>query len=569
MPKIFISYRRADSRKDAGRIHDRLVQAFGVENVFMDVNNDNIPIGKDFRGILRESVANCDVLLALIGKSWLNIMDEQGARRLDNPNDFVRIEIESALRRDSCLVIPVTVDGTFPPASKDLPDTLRELAFKNASNVRDDPDFHPDVDKIIRALQKEYQTPSGDPAPQFGTLPAAAPLPPPSYNVYEAIDRYHAAFDARDWDAARAVLNEIRGSGAKLPRAFKIDEHEKDIWTEIEAEEREQEYSVLRRMAQAKQPNAARIWSALQTFWETYPEYDPDELTRFKPIPVVQIPPPVLETRAQSIVPLQSPPPPEQPPARTKSRSIGLMPAPFAWMDIPAGKVRLQEGGYVLKGGQTFDVPAFQIAKYPITNAQYGKFIEAGGYREKRWWTEAGWQMREAEKWIEPRFWSDEKWKGALQPVVGVSWYESVAFCLWMREMSGEKIMLPTEQQWQRAAQGDDGRAYPWGNEWDGSRCNSSVKPFDSVQTTPVTQYEGKDKGDSPYGVVDMAGNVWEWCVTDYINGIQEINSNVEVCVLRGSSWFDDLADFFRADYRNRNRPHSWYYYWGFRLALS
>jgi len=299
MPRIFLSYRRADSRKDAGRIYDRLVQAFGAENVFMDVNNDNIPIGKDFRGILRESVARCDVLLALIGKAWLNIADDQGHRRLDNAGDFVRIEIESALQRDTCLVIPLTIDGAWMPAEKDLPDSLRQLAYKNASNVRDDPDFHPDVDKIIRALQKEYPTDAAGHVPtnpntsSAGTRPAVssnAPLPV-SYNVYEATDRYQAAFDEGDWETARAVLNEIRASGAKLPRAFRIDEHEKDIWAAIEAEESAQEYSVIQRMAQAKQPNPARIWSALQAFWETYPDHDPDDLARYKPAPPAQTPP--------------------------------------------------------------------------------------------------------------------------------------------------------------------------------------------------------------------------------------------------------------------------------------
>jgi hypothetical protein len=132
--KIFISYRRADSRKDAARIYDRLVEAFGKENVFKDV--DSIPLGKDFRGILREAVAQCDVQLVVIGKQWLDIRDEFGKRRLDDPNDFVRIEVASSLQRDSCLVIPVLVDSSLMPRDIDLPADLRELAYKNATVVR-------------------------------------------------------------------------------------------------------------------------------------------------------------------------------------------------------------------------------------------------------------------------------------------------------------------------------------------------------------------------------------------------------------------------------------------------
>jgi tetratricopeptide (TPR) repeat protein len=275
MPKIFISYRRADSRKDASRIYDRLVQAFGVDNVFMDVNNDNIPLGRDFRGVLRESVARCDVLLALIGKSWLNITDDQGQRRLDNPNDFVRIEIESALQRDRCLVIPVTLDNAFMPGAKDLPEALKELSYKNAAVVREDPDFHPDVNRIIRALENAW--------PQHKASSFFTQTPPaPNFNVYLAINRYNSAFESRNWEQARSILNEIRASGEKLPRTFNIDALERDLHAEIALEEREHEYNVIRQMAKAQNPNAVRIGEALQVFWQSYPHYDPDNLTRFR-----------------------------------------------------------------------------------------------------------------------------------------------------------------------------------------------------------------------------------------------------------------------------------------------
>lgn len=172
MPKIFISYRRDDSRKDAGRIYDRLVEAFGKPNVFKDV--DSIPMGRDFRGVLREAVAQCDVQLVIIGKSWLNITDDRGSRRLDNPGDFVRIEVESALQRDGCLVVPVLVDGASMPRADDLPPELRELAFKNAVIVRDDPDFHNDVTRIIHSLGGG---PARRPEPIVAPFDAHEPVP--------------------------------------------------------------------------------------------------------------------------------------------------------------------------------------------------------------------------------------------------------------------------------------------------------------------------------------------------------------------------------------------------------
>jgi len=150
---------------------------------------------------------------------------------------------------------------------------------------------------------------------------------------------------------------------------------------------------------------------------------------------------------------------------------------------------------------------------------------------------------------------------------VDVSWYEAVTFCLWLREASGERISLPTEQQWQRAAQGDDHRVFPWGNDWNGNRCNNGKGIRQTLTlTTPVRAYEGK--GDSPFGVVDMVGNVSEWCLTTYDTGSMDVNGT-GARVLRGGSWIDDSTDDFRCDYRSWNNPQTGSDTWCFRLALS
>jgi formylglycine-generating enzyme required for sulfatase activity len=224
----------------------------------------------------------------------------------------------------------------------------------------------------------------------------------------------------------------------------------------------------------------------------------------------------------------------------TSSTSFETLPQPFAWLTIPAGKVKIisiisKEGrgddNYIPKGtSQIFDVPAFEIAKYPITNAQYGKFIEANGYRQRQWWTDAGWHENEQLHWTEPLFWQDAKWNQAEHPVVGVSWYEAIAFCSWLSAMTDEKVVLPSEQEWQRAALGDT-EQLTWADEchyWTDC-CN-----WDSEGTTPVTQYQGKS--DSPFGVVDMIGNAWEWCLTKVETGSNELNG-IGLRIARGGSW--------------------------------
>ena len=302
--------------------------------------------------------------------------------------------------------------------------------------------------------------------------------------------------------------------------------------------------------------------AAWRAFQRTYSGYDPDGLAA------------VLEKQA---TPKPATPKPK-PTTKIETPHKMPLPPPFAWIEVPAGKVELGKGwdDNAHSAGKTFDVPAFAIAKYPLTNAQFAPFIEAGGYRERKWWTDAGWKLCESDIWIlpgywsgswtEPGYWRDSEWNGAEQPVVGVSWYEAITYCQWLSEQTGQKILLPTEQQWQRAAQGDDGRDYPWGSQWDAIRCQNSVGNNRSGVTSPVTQYEGK--GDSPFGVVDMAGNMWEWCLTEYMSGSISINGT-ETRVLRGGSWGHTDSDDFRCGYRYWNHPDVRYDDGGFRLALS
>ena len=152
--RIFISYRRTDSAGYAGRIYDRLTAHFGVDTVFMDV--DTIEAGVDFVEVLQKAVQSCDVLVALIGRNWLNIKDETGKRRLDNPEDFVRIEIAAALERD-IRVIPVLVDGAPIPHSTELPDGLKSLARRNAMQV-DHHSFNADAQRLISQLELALST---------------------------------------------------------------------------------------------------------------------------------------------------------------------------------------------------------------------------------------------------------------------------------------------------------------------------------------------------------------------------------------------------------------------------
>ena len=135
MARIFISYRRDDSAGHAGRVYDRLSDHFGPDQVFMDV--DTIAPGRDFVDAVQKAVGGCDGLVAIIGREWLAISDAAGVRRLEDPEDLVRLEIATALER-GIRVIPVLVQGTQMPSNADLPEGLKELARRNAQEAEEE-----------------------------------------------------------------------------------------------------------------------------------------------------------------------------------------------------------------------------------------------------------------------------------------------------------------------------------------------------------------------------------------------------------------------------------------------
>lgn len=187
MPGIFISYRRADSCAYAGRVYDHLVDRFGKGRVFMDV--DSIEPGVDFIEVLQNTVGSCDVLIAVIGRQWLTATDADG-RRLDHPEDLVRVEVSTALNRN-VRVIPALVGGAQMPASHDLPEALAQLARRNAFEISDT-SFVPTLNRLIESLEKiipeDLATPA--PGPRFGTqhnqlAEATRPNPPTAPAVVE------------------------------------------------------------------------------------------------------------------------------------------------------------------------------------------------------------------------------------------------------------------------------------------------------------------------------------------------------------------------------------------------
>jgi formylglycine-generating enzyme required for sulfatase activity len=236
---------------------------------------------------------------------------------------------------------------------------------------------------------------------------------------------------------------------------------------------------------------------------------------------------------------------------------------------IPAGEFLMGSDPNIDKHAQaseqpqhTLYLPDYYMGKTPVTNAQYAYFVQA---------TDHG----------QPMHWKDGDPPGGkdVHPVVEVSWVDAMAYCNWLSEVTGRPYRLPSEAEWEKVARGTDGRIYPWGNEWDPRRCNSGEGgPGD---TTPVGAYL---RGASPYGLLDMAGNVWEWTLSlwgdqeqrpdfrypyeplDGRESLDELNNFRRV--LRGGS-FNNTDISVRCAYRISNFPNAKGKEMGFRVAMS
>jgi formylglycine-generating enzyme required for sulfatase activity len=206
----------------------------------------------------------------------------------------------------------------------------------------------------------------------------------------------------------------------------------------------------------------------------------------------------------------------------------------------------------------------YRIGKYPVTVAQYRRFVEAGGYDPKE--NEKYWQGGSL-KWLKesgqqaPRYWDDPRWTVDNHPVVGVTWYEAVAYCAWLTATNpGRYFRLPDEAMWEKAARGTDGRRWPWDNEFDPAKLNSHSGSIG--RTSAVGIFPG---GKSPFGVYDCAGNVLEWCSSPGYSEAkypltlrlyeEDLMFKAGARAMRGGSWLD-INQVTRAAYRDYLNPY-------------
>lgn len=222
-------------------------------------------------------------------------------------------------------------------------------------------------------------------------------------------------------------------------------------------------------------------------------------------------------------------------------------------IEIPAGEFWMgsdaPEGGENERPLRKVATGAYKIGELPVTNGDFVQFAQ-DGYREHRFWSSPGWAWVQSQAVFSPRFWNDPAWahyQSPEQPIVGVSWFEADAFA----RFAG--LRLPTEVEWERAARGDDGRRFPWGDEW---QPGFAAHRGGLRQTLPAGHFV---QNVSPHGVRDCAGNVWEWCSDEYAPGLRSA---------RGGSW-NAHPPQLRCASRNAWPPGARYSNLGFRVACG
>lgn len=537
MSKILISYRREDSADSTGRIYDRLVQQFGRTAVFKDV--DDIPLGINFRTHLDEQVAKCDVFLAVIGPDWMGIKAGEGKSRLDDPRDFVRIEIESALKRQ-IPVIPVLVRGATISDPDRLPSSLQELSDRNGIVVRHDPDFHRDMDRLIEHLRVQIEEKLEQ-----------APLPDAHQKTSDVRARTREIHSEVESPGHERIDTAVPSSKMAPPQRL-VEPIEEALATSTGTEQKTTDQSLSYLFGVI---GLIIFIGGVAAFMILQPTSRPVEPIRYEPPRVVEKreePPvqvPTVTVPPRSSEPTVMPKQREKPVEKRVETSRSSIPTPEM--------VRISPGSFMMGSSKNKDetpihnvqfTRPFAIARYETTFDEYDRFAQATG--------------RPLPK--------DHGWGRGSRPVIEVSWVDANAYAQWLSQQTGKWYRLPTEAEWEYAAR-SGGKDEIWAGTSDESRLKEYAV-YEAKRTEPVGS-----KQPNGLGLYDMSGNVYEWVEDcwhgDYkgvsTDGSAWLETNSGNCgrrVIRGGSWLN-FPENLRASYRFRDTTAYRIDYLGFRLV--
>lgn len=504
--EIFISYARVDKP-----VCIQIVNVLAAHNVWYD---QRLYAGQHWWREIVRRLEWCDVFIYLLSKDSIK-------------SPYCQKELEIAKRLDKT-ILPILIEKTVT-----LPDHLDELHYIDMVESLDADNVSMLHNSILAA------SPGTDGKSQTKVRTARKPKTEefhiPVEQSGDMISKAANAFESGNYDQAILLFKQAQAKGFKsrfINIEKMLDAAEQALEKQTRLRETEREYQQIVKLFQYQSMHEFAC-DAFRQFSTVYPNYDPQNLYQYCAVDDTE---PTIEV---SIL---------------RSEILPML----HWCEVPEGRVQLPNmqtyNNHI--GEKTIRVPTFLISKYPVTNQQFNEFmIASDGYSNPRWWQASDYIMAWFEDHPVPL---ESRYEGDNRPRENVSWYEAIAFTRWLSHNTNLNITLPRIAQWQRAAQGDDNRFYPWGNIFNEGYCNTHESMIKS--TTIVSQYE---EGVSPFGVYDMSGNVWEWCA-DKI-ALDESSTDYKRAVLGGS--FVSPADRAQISFRYFLKPEVRYSSIGFRLV--
>jgi hypothetical protein len=543
--QIFISYRREESSAWAGRLSDRLSNHFPSNQIFMDV--DSVDLGEDFVKTIEKTVGSCDVLIAVIGKGWLISCDQEGQRRLDNPEDFVRIEIATALKRD-IRVIPVLVDGASMPRSGDLPDDLKALVRRNALQLSHER-FRTDSERLASAVERALEKTAaerreGEPQSQPPSPVAASPPPAKSKAANPSAETQKVVYP--------------------LPPKPAEPEREKPPPPSAGGTGGKSSSTLIAFLT---------IAAVLVVGGLIYLAFKASQSPPPQPAPVAAVTPssPAIATPTVEEKALPTPEVAVQPSAQPTVPVAVAIPSP----SISSTRTKEELARRALENA---------TKDHPWVNSLGMKFVPVAGTRVlfSVWDT----RVQDFETFVKSTGYNaGAHWhryaRGPIDPVVDVGWEDAKAFCEWLTKTEHDSGLLPngslyrlaTDHEWSVAVglTSEPGntpeeksgkiKVYPWGTQWPppagagnysgeervktGERSTMVIEGYkDGYPTTsPVGSFSANQ-----FGLYDMGGNVWQWCEDRY-------DAEKLYRLSRGACWDNFFSDALLASFRSSNPP--------------
>lgn len=535
MKKLFVSYRRTNWSFTYWLAEElgKLIEA----ELFVDFSGID---ESNFESSLLRNLSESEALLLIVTEHTFD-------QRIYRPNDWVRREIRTALEQKKPIVLAL-YEGKTPPSDPNLlPEDI--LLIQKAQGVEFYPRFFKaGVHELALFIAKSTSIELQDNAAR---APSEVKVHPRA-NQAERLKTAYALIEAGDYTQALTLLNQLQSEGYQ-PKILDLNELITRAKNSQQSEERRWEAGqIYDEIEILTHVNLSRARAAWIEFQQSYPDFkdDPAKLAaRFTNESGVTLKIPEIEIKRTNQV----------------ERIIGI---PFEWCYV--------EAGTFLYGTEKLLTPLdeFYISKYPITYGQYQVFLEANdGYFDGRWWADLSVEKSHRKQY------GEQFWKIENHPCEMVSWYDAVAFSRWLSNRLGGHyaidqidswlIRLPTEIEWEKAARGTDGRIYPWGSEYILGNANVDESNLRGGQylgkTSPVVDFQGCI---SPYKLLNMSGNVWEWTLTDFETGDNHNLDAKSGRVYRGGSYID-LLSLARVDFRDGNYPQTRKKNLGFRIVTT